>query len=111
MRESMDELEAHISAWRESPMQSKLRRLERAAHCHLESFELEDSRRHYYDPITPELFLHSIDCLRAQSECRPFPQPPETVLAIARARDRGTALSEVFSATFDIFPYDVEALV
>jgi hypothetical protein len=52
-----------------------------------------------------------MDYLRAQGECKPFPKPPETVRAIARAKDWGAALNQVFSATFDIFPYDVEALV
>jgi hypothetical protein len=52
-----------------------------------------------------------MDCLRAQAECKPFPKPPEIVRAIARAKDWGAALNQVFSATFDIFPYDVEALV
>jgi hypothetical protein len=69
-------------------MRGKLRRLERAARGNLESFELEDGRCHYCAPTSPELFLHSMDRLRAQSERKPFPEPLERVRAIARARKR-----------------------
>jgi hypothetical protein len=66
-----------------------------------------------YDPASLELFLHSMDCLMAQGEHKPFPEPPEAVRAIAYlAKDRGAALSRVYGGgSFDIFPYDVEALV
>jgi hypothetical protein len=34
-------------------------------------------------------------CLRAQGECEPFPEPPATVKAIARARDREATLNQL----------------
>src|SRR5215212_168897 len=94
-------------------IRDKLRRLERALRGQMGSFELEDGSRHYYDPASPERFLHSMNCLRAQGRGETtFPEPPATILAITRAKDRRTALTEVYPpGTFDIFPYDIEALV
>ena len=91
----------------------KLRRLEAAARGRLESFELEDGSRHYFDRVSGERFLHSLACLRAQGEGETtFPEPPETVRAIARAKDRRAALEQVYPpGAFDVFPYDTEALV
>jgi hypothetical protein len=89
-----------------------VKRLEREARDGLESFILEDGSRHYYDSTSPDRFLHAMDCLRAQAECKPFPEPPQDVRAITRAKDRGAALNRVYgSGMFDIFPYDAEALV
>ncbi len=95
-------------------LRGKLRRLERGAREGLASFILEDGSRYYYNPASGEIFLHSCDCLRAQgSEARePFPEPPETIKALAKARDRTAALNQLYpSGTFGIFPYEVEALV
>ena len=53
-----------------------------------------------------------MDCLRAQGECELFPEPPETVKAIAKAGDRRTALNQSYpNGSFGILPYEVEALV
>jgi hypothetical protein len=68
-------------------VKDKLRRLERAARGHLVSFELEDGSRFYYDPASPEMFLHICDCLRNHDKPE-RPEPPELVKAIARAKDR-----------------------
>jgi hypothetical protein len=92
-------------------LKSKLRQLERSSRDGLGSFILEDGSRYYFNPESGECFLHSMDCLRAQGECEPFPEPPETLKAIARARDRGAALNRLYGGTFDVFPYEVEALV
>jgi hypothetical protein len=93
-------------------LRDKLRRLERGAQGSLKSFVLEDGSRHYFDPASGECFLHSMDCLRAQGDCEPFPEPPETVKAIARARDRRAALNELYpNGSFGVFPYEVEALI
>jgi hypothetical protein len=89
-----------------------LKRLERDARKDLASFVLEDGSRHYFDPASGEIFLHSMDCLRAQGDCEPFPEPPETVKAIARARDRRAALNQLYpNGSFGVFPYEPEALV
>src|SRR5215208_7109008 len=69
-----------------------VRRLEHAARGNLESFILEDGTRHYYDPESGEVFLHGCDCIRAGAEGEPFPEPPETIKALTRARNRATAL-------------------
>jgi hypothetical protein len=76
-------------------MRSKLRRLENAARGHLASFELEDGSRFYWDRQSGELFLHICDCLRHHHEPE-RPEPPELVKALARAKDRRAAYSEVF---------------
>jgi hypothetical protein len=92
---------------------SWLKRLERAASEDLESFVLEDGSRHYYDPASAERFLHSMDCLRAQGEGETtFPEPPEMVKVIARARDRRAVLNQLYPpGFFGVFPYEVEPLV
>jgi hypothetical protein len=89
-----------------------LKRLERGSREDLASFVLEDGSRHYYDPQSGECFLHSMECLRAQGDGEPFPEPPETVKAITRARDRGAALNQLYpNGAFGVFPYEVEALI
>ena len=93
-------------------MRSKLRRLEAAALGKLDSFILEDGSRFYFDPADATVFLHSMDCLRAQGKGKPtFPEPPPKVKAIARARDRAAALKQVYSGDFTVMPYDTEALI
>jgi hypothetical protein len=94
-------------------MRHRLKRLEAAARDHLASFELEDGSRHWYDPVSGERFLHSLDCLRAQGEGKTsFPEPPETVRALLRAKDRAAALAQLYpSGTFDVFPYDKQAII
>jgi hypothetical protein len=89
-----------------------LKRLERGAREDLASFVLENGGRHYYDPKSGECFLHSMACLRAQGNCELFPGPPETLKAIARAKDRRAALEQLYpNGSFGIFPYEPEALV
>jgi hypothetical protein len=94
-------------------LREKLRHLENAARKNFASFELEDGSRHYFDPESGKMFLHCMACLRAQGEGKTtFPEPPETLQAILRAKDRRAALAQVYgSGSFDIFPYDTESLV
>jgi hypothetical protein len=94
-------------------LRGQLKRLEQGLRGTLESFVLEDGSRYYYDPVSAELFLHSMDCLRAQGEGKTtFPEPPETVKAITRARDRDAALNRLYPVgSFSVFPYDVGALL
>src|SRR3712207_8562636 len=91
----------------------KLRRLEAAVRGKLESFELEDGSRHYYDRVSGERFLQSMACLRAQARGEStYPEPPETLWAILRAKNRRAAFEQVYHpGAFDIFPYDTEVLV
>jgi hypothetical protein len=46
-----------------------VKRIERAAKDELESFEVLDGSRYYYDPIeaAKELFLFGIDCYKSDS--------------------------------------------
>ena len=93
-------------------VRGRLKRLERGSREDLASFVLEDGSRHYYDPQSGECFLHSMDCLRAQGDGVPFPEPPETVKAIARAKDRRAALDQLYpGGSFGVFPYEPVALV
>ena len=92
-------------------LRGKLRRLERGARANLASFVLEDGSRYYFNPISGECLLHSIDCLRSQGDCEPFPEPPETIKALTRARNRAAALEATCGGGFGLFPYEVEALV
>ena len=92
----------------------KLRRPESAARDHLASFELEDGSKLCYDPVSAERFLHSLECLRAQGEGKTsFPEPPVTVRALLRAKDRAAALEQVYGGggSFTLIPYDTETLV
>jgi len=92
-------------------LRGKLRRLERGGRANLARFVLEDGRRYYFNPISGECLLHSIDCLRSQGDCEPFPEPPETIKALTRARNRAAALEATCGGGFGLFPYEVEALV
>ena len=90
-------------------LKGKLDRLEAGLLDHLQNFVLEDGPRHYYDPTTGELFLHSMDCLRAQGDGgTSFPEPPETIKALTRAADRASAVEQLATGAF---PYDIPALV
>jgi hypothetical protein len=89
-----------------------LKRLERGSREDPASFVLEDGTRRYYDPESGGCFLHGVDCLRAQGDYVPFPDPPETMKAIARARDRRSALDQLYpGGSFGLFPYEPEPLV
>jgi hypothetical protein len=90
----------------------QLRNLKREMRGNLDSFVLEDGSRFYYDPMGTELILHIFDCLHAQADGEPFPEPPEVVKAIAWAKHREAALHQVGGgADLGLFPYEVEALI
>ena len=89
-------------------LRGKLRRLERGAREDLACFILEDGSRYYYNRESGECFLHRCGCIRAGYEGEPFPEPPQTIRALTRARDRGAALEQVAGGTF---PYDRQALI
>lgn len=86
-----------------------IKRLERGARGNSESFILEDGSRHYFDPGSGELFLHTSACLRADHAGRERPEPPTTLLALCKARDRRAAVEQVASS--GLFPYSKEAIV
>src|SRR5687768_3775851 len=87
-----------------------LKRLERATSEALRSFVLKDGSHHYYDPAGGEQFLHAMHCLRAESEGRPYPQPPRTIQALSNVapHHRAAALEQVATGSF---PYDRQAFI
>ena len=92
-------------------LKDQLRGLKRDLRDNLESFPLEDGTRYWFDPSSPELFLHTVGCLSAQGDGLPFPEPPATLRALARARHREAALNQVLGgASFVLFPYERQAL-
>jgi hypothetical protein len=92
-------------------LRDKMRRLEDATRGKLDSFELADGSRFYYDPTSPEMYMHPCDCLMAHDNPE-RPEPPELVKALARAKDRHAAFYRVFDGwNAELFPYDVEALL
>ena len=93
-------------------LREQLRGLKRDLRGNLDSFILEDGTRYWFDPSSAELFLHAVGCLSAQGDGVDFPEPPETLKAVARARHREAALNQVLGgASFVLFPYEFEPLV
>ncbi len=93
----------------------KLKRLERAARGALESIELADGSRYWYDPhrVAEETFLYGCACLRADSVAD-RPEPPEIWRVVANARDRRAARSKLYpddGSSWSLFPFEEEALV
>jgi hypothetical protein len=92
-------------------VREKLKRLERAAAGQLASFELLDGSRYYYDPASPELFLHWCECMKAGS-AHNWPAPPEVMHKLREAKDVERALEKVIGeATFYSITYDPEILI
>lgn len=77
----------------------------------LASFILEDGSRYYYNPESGECFLHACACIRAGSEGEPYPEPPETIKALRRARNIAAALEATCGGGLGLFPYEREALL
>jgi hypothetical protein len=92
-------------------LRGNLRRLERGAREDLASFILEDGSRYYYNPESGKCFLHPCACISAEYEGEPSPEPPETIKALTRARNKAAALDTACGGGFDLFPYEREALV
>lgn len=86
-----------------------LKKLERAARDELVSFELRDGSRYYYDPATPDLFMHWYDCACAGNPPG-WPEPPEIVRKLREAKDVRAALEAVVG-TSEFFPYDRQTLL
>jgi hypothetical protein len=94
-------------------LRGELRRLERGAREDVASFILEDGS-YYYNPESGECFLHCCGCIRAGYEGEPFPEPPQTIKALTRARNRTAALDTACGgggASLGLFPYEREALL
>jgi hypothetical protein len=73
-------------------MRSWIRRLERDAREHLESFELLDGSTYYYDRLETykELFLHAYDV--QLGDAHKWPEPPEIYRKMCDAKDPAAVL-------------------
>jgi hypothetical protein len=92
-------------------IRDKIRRLKRAAEGELESFELLDGSRFYYDPLSSELFMHLTDCLKAGS-AHNWPPAPEVVRKLTEAKDVQSALERVRGGGgWNCLVYDEEILI
>ena len=75
-------------------MRSWIRRLERDARGHLESFELLDGSTYYYDSLetSKELFLHAYDV--QIGDAHKWPEPPEVYRKMCEAKDPAAVLEQ-----------------
>jgi len=93
------------------PLRGWIKRLEHSARGDLASFVLKDGSRYYFDPASGALFVHACACVRAGANRESFPEPPDTIKAIARARDRTSALDTACGSDLGMFPYERAPLV
>lgn len=95
-------------------LRNRLRRLERNARGGMVSIELRDGSRHWFEPgeVWREVFSHGTDCLRADYAAKARPEPPTILQAVARAKDRRSALERLYAPGLHPFlVYEPEALV
>jgi len=93
-------------------LKGKVARLQQLLRGSLESFELRDGTRYYFDPqeAFKATFLFFTDSMRADHARKPRPEPPEVLQAVADAKDRRTALDRVMNG-YAHLPLDLDALV
>ncbi len=93
-------------------LRGRVTRLQKAVRGTLDSFELADGSRFWFDPdaAARERFMFLASCLTADYRRKPRPEPPEVLRAVASARDREEALSRVMNG-YDHLPLDAGALV
>jgi hypothetical protein len=94
-------------------LRDKLRRLEKLARGGLDSFELRDGRRFFFDKNEAygDAFLFFSGSMKADHFGSPRPDPPEVLLAVAGARDRSDALSRALGGFSHLLPIDKDALI
>ena len=88
-----------------------IKRMERAAKGDLESFELLDGSRYYFDRLETHrlMFMHWFACARAGNPCD-WPPAPEILQKLCEARDLDSAL-EVVASKGEFLPYDRDLLI
>jgi hypothetical protein len=93
-------------------LKSKLGKLRKAMRGNLEYFELADGSRYYFDPhfAFSTTFLFFADSMRAEHKREPRPPRPGLLKAVADAKDRGEALSQVMGG-YSHLPLDRQALI
>jgi hypothetical protein len=87
-----------------------MRRVERAARGEIESFELRDGSRYYFDPTSWDLFMYWIECGTAGNASN-WPEPPEVVRKLTEAKDVAQAIEMVRGGGWNSLVYDEEALI
>ncbi len=94
-------------------LKGKLDKLQKAMRGKLDSFELADGTRFFFDrqEAYGAAFLFFSDSMRADHTGEPRPAPPPILQAISNARDRGAALSLALGGFAHILPVDREALI
>ena len=88
-------------------LKDDVNRLRASLRGELESFELTDGTRFWFDEqeAYAELFLFGVGCLKAgRAEDRP--EPPEIVRALAKAQDRRAAFDALAPTPFWPYEYD-----
>jgi hypothetical protein len=95
-------------------IRDKLRRLEKTLRGQLAYIELVDGSRYFYEPekVWSELFLHGSKCLEADHRSAQRPEPPAILEAVARARDRRSAVGRILGEDpAPLTAYDLEEIV
>ncbi len=81
---------------------------------HLAYFELDDGSRYFYEPeeVWSKVFMHGSNCMRADYRSEPRPEPPDILKAVAKAKDRRSAVERLYApGTYPFTAYDLEALI
>ena len=88
-----------------------IKRMERATKGDLESFELLDGSRYYFDRLETHrlMFMHWFACARAGNPCD-WPPAPEILQKLCEAREVDSALGVVASKG-EFLPYDCDLLI
>ena len=87
-----------------------LAQLDRRAQGSFASFVLLDGTTFYYNAASLTLIQHWIACATAGHPDN-WPEPPEAVRAVAKAKDPEAALESICGGGPEWIPYDREALV
>ena len=93
-------------------LRGKVWALERLARGEVESFDLLDGSRYFYEPmeVYKAVFLHGMKCLSADSP-EEWSEPPEVYVKMCEAIDPAAVLERLTSAEAIEFPYEREALI
>jgi|SRR5215208_63371 len=89
-------------------LNAKLKRLEREACGDLESFELLDSTRYYFDPLETyaERYLHALDVQLGDGH--KWPEPPEIYRKMVEAKDLAAVLEQLRPVNSQVSLMNVE---
>jgi len=94
-------------------LRDRLRKLEKTMCGTMDSFELRDGQRFFFDrqEAFSQAFLFFSDSMKADHSGEPRPEPPPILEAISNARDREEALSRALGGFSHLLPVDEGALV